>query len=228
MEHLSIKAWAEEDRPREKLMLKGQRNLSDAELLAILIRSGTKKHSAVELSKHILSKVNNDLHELARLTVHDLQDYPGIGEAKALSIVAALELGRRRKDQPYSNKKQIRTSKDAFDILHPLIGDNLHEEFFVLFLNRGTFVIDYKSISAGGMAGTVVDAKRVFQEALNYKASSIVLSHNHPSGNLSPSDADIRLTKNLVEAGKVLEISVLDHIIITQQSFYSFADEGLL
>jgi DNA repair protein RadC len=229
MERFTIKSWAEEDRPREKLMLKGKHSLTDAELIAILIRSGSREESAVDLSKRILHKVNNNINELSKLTVHDLMgdEFKGMGETKAITIVAALELGRRRKAEEVK-KKQIVSSQDAVEIFQPLLGDNNHEEFWALFLNRANYVISKQSISSGGMAGTVVDPKIIFRYALEHKASSVVLCHNHPSGNTKPSEADIRLTKNLVTAGKAIEISVLDHIIITQQSFFSFADEGLL
>ena len=228
MEKLTIKSWAEEDRPREKLMLKGRHVLSDAELIAILISSGNAEETAVELSKRILGKVENNLNELSRLTVKDLTEFKGIGEAKAISIVAAMELGRRRKEADSVKREKITTSKDAADIFQPLLGDHLHEEFWILFLNRGNLVIGKQSVSSGGMSGTVVDPKMIFKAALDNKASSVILCHNHPSGNTKPSDADIKLTKNIVEAGKVMEIPVLDHIIVTQNGFFSFADEGLL
>jgi DNA repair protein RadC len=228
MENFTIKAWAEEDRPREKLMLKGRQTLSDAELMAILISSGNAEESAVDLSKRILSDIQNNLNELSKMSVNDLMTYKGIGEAKAITIVAALELGRRRKESGTIKRDKIITSKDAVDIFQPLLGDNYHEEFWILFLNRANLVIGKERISSGGMAGTVVDPKMIFKAALDNKASSIILCHNHPSGNTKPSDADIRLTKNLVEAGKVIEISVLDHVIITQEAFFSFADEGMM
>jgi DNA repair protein RadC len=228
MEKMTIKAWAEEDRPREKLMLKGRHVLSDAELIAILISSGNAEESAVELSKRILGKVDNNLHELSKLTVSDLTTFKGIGEAKAISIVAAMELGRRRKDADVVKREKITTSKDAADIFQPLLGDHHHEEFWMLSLNRANHIVAKQPVSSGGMSGTVVDPKMIFKAALDNKASSVILCHNHPSGNTKPSDADIKLTKNIVEAGRVLEIPVLDHIIVTQNGFFSFADEGLL
>lgn len=228
MNRITIKTWAEEDRPREKLMLKGKHVLSDAELLAILISSGTAEESAVELSKRILSGAENSLNELSRQSIHDLMKYKGIGEAKAISIAAALELGRRRKESDQLRQKQIVTSKDAFEIFQPLLGDYHHEEFWVLFLNRANKVTGKQSISSGGMAGTVVDPKIIFKAALDAKASGIILCHNHPSGNTKPSQQDIELTKKMVSAGKLLEISVLDHLIVTQHAFYSFADEGMM
>jgi len=228
MEHLTIKSWAEEDRPREKLLEKGKHVLTDAELIAILISSGNDKETAVELSKRVLGEVQNNLAELGKVSVKDLMKFRGIGEAKAISIVAALELGRRRKDSAITKRDKITTSKDAFEVFQPLMGDLHHEEFWVLFLNRANMIIGKQQISFGGMAGTVADPKIIFKAALDNKASSIILCHNHPSGNLKPSEADMRLTKNLAEAGKVLEISVLDHLIVTQNSFYSFADEGMM
>ncbi len=228
MEKLTIKAWAEEDRPREKLMLKGRHVLSDAELIAILISSGNAEETAVELSKRILGKVENNLNELGRLSAKDLMEFKGIGEAKAITIIAAMELGRRRKESDGVKREKITSSKDAADIFQPLLGDHLHEEFWILFLNRANLVMGKQPVSSGGMSGTVVDPKMIFKYALDNKASSIILCHNHPSGNTKPSDADISLTKNIVQAGKVLEIPVLDHIIVTQQGFFSFADEGLL
>jgi DNA repair protein RadC len=228
MEHLSIKTWADEDRPREKLLLKGKHSLSDAELIAILIGSGNNRETAVELSRRILNETGNNLHELSRVGVKELMKFRGIGEAKALSIVAALELGRRRKESVTVKLDKISTSKDAVEIFQPMLGDYLHEEFWILFLNRANRIIGKDAVSKGGMSGTVVDPKLVFKSALDSKASSIILCHNHPSGNIQPSEADIRLTKNLVEAGRVLEINVLDHIIVTQNGFFSFADEGLM
>jgi len=228
MEHITIKSWAEEDRPREKLLLKGKHVLSDAELIAILISSGNAEESAVDLSKRILSGLENNLNELGKQSVHDLTKFKGIGEAKAISIVAAMELGRRRKPGDKIKRVQIVTSKDAVDIFQPLLGDNAHEEFWVLFLNRANIVTGKNAVSSGGMSGTVVDPKMVFKAALEAKAVGIILCHNHPSGNVKPSQQDIDLTKKLVAAGKLMEIAVLDHIIVAQSSFYSFADEGLM
>jgi DNA repair protein RadC len=227
-ERLTIKSWAEEDRPREKLLLKGKHVLSDAELIAILISSGNAEETAVELSKRILGDLKNNLNELGRMSVSDLTKYKGIGEAKAISIIAAIELGRRRKDSDNIKRDQIITSKDAADILQPMLADNLHEEFWILFLNRANFVTGKQQVSTGGMSGTVVDPKIIFRMALEQKAVSIILCHNHPSGNNKPSQEDIKLTKKLSEAGKSLEISVLDHLIVSQNGFFSFADEGLM
>ena len=225
---LTIKAWAEEDRPREKLLTKGRHALSDAELIAILIGSGNRKETAVELSKRILVQVDNDLNHLGKLSFGELKKFRGIGEAKALSIVAALELGRRRKDSDQPKREKIASSTDAYDMMKPVFMDLQHEEFWVLMLNRSNAVIKKEFVSRGGVAGTVVDPKIVFKSALENLASSIVLCHNHPSGNLKPSEADNKLTKKLKEAGTLLEIPVLDHIIITDTGYYSFADEGAL
>lgn len=228
MEHITIKSWAEEDRPREKLMLKGRHVLSDAELIAILISSGNAEETAVELSKRILAGAENNLNELSRQSVHDLIKYKGIGEAKAISIVAALELGRRRKTEENLKRGQITSSKDAVDIFQPLLGDIAHEEFWILFLNRANHVIGKNHVSSGGMTGTVVDPKMIFKAALDAKAVSIILCHNHPSGNVKPSQQDTDLTKKIVAAGKLMEISVLDHVIVAQGAFFSFADEGMM
>jgi DNA repair protein RadC len=225
---ISIKNWADDDKPREKLLLKGRSALSDAELIAILIGTGNLDMSAVELSQHILSSVGNNLNELGRVQVSDLQRFKGIGEAKAISIVAAMELGRRRKEQQQQQKKKITTSKDAYEEFVPNFQDLLHEEFGMLILSRSNEVIKKHIISRGGVSGTVVDPKMVFNKALETLGSAIILCHNHPSGNLKPSDADIKLTKKMVEAGRILDIPVLDHIIFTDNGYYSFADEGVM
>lgn len=225
---IPIKAWAEEDRPREKFMLKGRHTLSDAELLAILIGTGNVEETAVELSRRILQENENNLYKLSRTNVQELSRFKGIGSTKAITILAALELGKRRKESLDTERKKITSSQDVMDIFQPLLGDLLHEEFWILFLNRANRVINKQQISVGGMSGTVADPRMIFKAALDQKAVSIILCHNHPSGNNQPSQSDIQLTRNLFEAGKVLEIMVLDHLIITQGSFYSFADEGLL
>lgn len=222
-----IKSWAEEDRPREKLLDKGRHVLTEAELIAILIGSGSKDETAVELSKRILSSVGNNLNELGKLTVQDLNKFKGIGDAKAISIIAALELGRRRKPETVKREKII-TSKDAFEIMKPSMMDLPHEEFWLLLLNRANLVTKKELISRGGVSGTVVDTKIIFKTAIVNYASSIIICHNHPSGNLKPSEADIKITKNIKEAGKIMEIPLLDHLIITDNGFYSFTDEGLL
>lgn len=225
---LSIKKWAIEDRPREKLLIKGLGSLSDAELVAILIGSGNREESAVELAKRILGGANNNLNELGKYTVSDLMAHKGIGEAKAISIVAALELGRRRKSAEVLVRKKIGSSHDVFDIFQPLIGDLPHEEFWVLLLNRSHRIIDRFRTSQGGISGTVIDVRMVLKTALEKLSSAIILCHNHPSANLSPSDADIQITQKLKEAAKFMDIQVLDHLIITDTNYFSFADEGMI
>jgi DNA repair protein RadC len=225
---LKILSWAEEDRPREKLLIKGKSALSDAELIGILIGSGTISMSAVDLAKVILNDVNNNLNELAKLSVKDLQKFKGIGEAKAISIMSALELGRRRKESDLPKKLRITSSKDVYDMMAANLLDLPHEEFWVLLLNRANAVIKKVQISTGGVAGTVADPKLIFKTALENLASSIILVHNHPSGNMMPSQADKELTKKMKEAGKLLDIPVLDHVIFADRVFYSFADEGIL
>jgi DNA repair protein RadC len=225
---LGIKAWAEADRPREKLLLHGRRQLTDAELIAILIGSGSKTETAVDLSKRILGFYQNDLAKIAKLSVKELSKFKGIGEAKAISIVAALELGRRRKEVENENPQKIFSSKDAYLILKSEFEDLPHEEFWVLLLNRASLVIGKHFISKGGQAGTVVDPKIIFKIALEHNAAYIILAHNHPSGNLKPSTEDISITKKLKESGLLLEIPIFDHLIITDHTYLSFADEGLM
>jgi len=226
--NLNIKSWSPEDRPREKLILKGKSALSDAELIAILLGSGTRALSAVDLAKKVLYPTGNNLHELARLTVKDLTKIPGIGQAKALTIVAALELGRRRKELDGREKTKVTGSKDAYDLIKADLLDISHEEFWILLLNRANRVIKKAQVSQGGVAGTVADPKIIFKLALDELASGIILAHNHPSGNLTASQADLDLTKKLKEAGKLLDIQVLDHLIVAGQKYFSFADEGLM
>jgi len=226
--NLNIKSWSPEDRPREKLILKGKSALSDAELIAILLGSGTRALSAVDLAKKVLYPTGNNLHELARLTVKDLTKIPGIGQAKALTIVAALELGRRRKELDSREKTKVTGSKDAYDLIKADLLDISHEEFWILLLNRANRVIKKAQVSQGGVAGTVADPKIIFKLALDELASGIILAHNHPSGNLTASQADLDLTKKLKDAGKLLDIQVLDHLIVAGQKYFSFADEGLM
>ncbi len=226
--HLNILKWAEEDRPREKLLLKGKSALSDAELIGILLGSGTRSLTAVDLAKHILSSVDNNLNELARLNVSELKKFKGIGEAKAIAIVSALELGRRRKSSDNPQKIKITSSNDAYQAIKPDLLDLQTEEFWILHLNRANQVIKKEKISLGGVAGTVVDPKVIFKSAIQNLTSSIVLVHNHPSGNTRPSKNDIDITGKLVSSGKMLELPVLDHIIFTDESYFSFADEGLI
>ncbi|MFW5752309.1 MAG: RadC family protein [bacterium] len=226
--NLSIKKWAVDDRPREKLIHKGLHSLSDAELLAILIGSGNRNESAVEVSQNILRMGNNNLNELARFSINELQRIRGIGEAKAISIVAALELGRRRKHTEVIQKNKITLSRDVFDFFHPLIGDLHHEEFWIIMLSRSNRIIQKMKISQGGIAGTVTDVKLIMKSALDKLATSIILCHNHPSGNIQPSEADRQITNKLKKSGDLLDIAVLDHVIIGENSYFSFADEGIL
>jgi DNA repair protein RadC len=226
-ERVSIKSWAEDDRPREKLLNKGSAALSDAELIAILIGSGNRQMSAVELSQLILREAGNNLAELSKKSLHDLMHYNGIGEAKAISIVAALELGRRRKAEAKTTRPKITNSRNAYDELTHLVDLN-HEEFWVLLLNRANEVIDRLQVSSGGVSGTVADARLIFKPAIQRLASGIVLAHNHPSGNLKPSQNDVNLTRKLKTGGELLDISIVDHLIVTDAGYYSFADEGML
>jgi len=225
---LNIKEWAVEDRPREKLLTNGQRSLTDAELIAILIGSGNLDETAVELARRILTSAGNNLNELGRKGIDDLKQFNGIGEAKAVSIVAALELGRRRKDAEVFIKKKITGSKDAADFFQPMLGDLPHEEFWVLLLDRGNKILDSFMVSQGGVSGTVIDVRIILKKALDKLASALILSHNHPSGTLQASDADMKITRKIKNSAELMDISVLDHIIIGQNSYLSLADEGLL
>ena len=225
---LSIKSWAEEDRPREKLMHKGKNQLSDAELIAIILGSGSRNESALTLAQKILKSVENNLNDLGKCTLSELQRFKGVGEAKAISIAAAMELGRRRQLSDIKKKPKITSSKNAFDIVAPLLIDLPYEEFWLILLNRSNLVIAKEKISTGGVSGTVVDAKLIFSKALDHLASSVILMHNHPSGNLKPSQADIDITKKLKRAGETLDIAVLDHLIVAEGGYFSFADEGLV
>jgi DNA repair protein RadC len=224
--HIAIKAWAEDDRPREKFMLKGRHSLSDAELLAILIGSGTLKESALDLAKNILRLAHENLAELSRLTIPDLLKVRGIGTVKATILLAALELGRRRNESEVLVKERVKTSSDAFEILRTAIGDKPYEEFWIILLNRANKVIRKCSISEGGVTGTVVDPKKIFKIAIDHHACSIILGHNHPSGTIVPSEADIHITKKIRDAGVMLDVAVIDHIILGEDRFYSFADNG--
>ncbi len=224
----TIKCWAEDDRPREKLLLKGSSALSDAELIAILIGSGNREESAVQLSQRILQHAQNNLIELSKLSITDLQKFKGIGEAKALSIAAALELGKRRRRSEMHDKKQITRSSHAFEIFQEHLADQNYEQFAAILLNRANRVIRTIAISDGGITGTVVDPKKVFKLALEFNATSMILGHNHPSGQIMPSEADIALTRKMKHAGELLEMPVLDHLIVGDERYYSFADEGKL
>jgi DNA repair protein RadC len=224
----SIKTWAEDDRPREKLLLKGKNALSDAELIAILIGSGNKHQTAVELSQEILKSVDHKLNELSKLSIIDLMKFKGIGEAKAISIVAALELGLRKREEAVEEKKKIGSSKDVYEHFYKSMADLPYEEFWILLLNRANRIINKIFISRGGVSGTVTDIRLIFKPAIENLATSIILCHNHPSGNLNPSDADIKITKQCIETGKIMDLPVLDHIIVAENGFFSFADEGII
>lgn len=225
---LSIKDWAVEDRPREKLLTKGTRSLSDAELMAILIGSGNAEESAVELARRILSEFGNNLNELGKKQINDLLPFKGIGEAKAVNILAALELGRRRKEQMPAEKNRISSSEDAVLFFRPLLEDLPVEEFWILLLNRSNTVLDKFMVSQGGLTGTVIDVRIILKTAIEKLASALILCHNHPSGNRQPSQADRQITKKIKDAAQLMEISVLDHVIIAHHEYFSFADEGIL
>ena len=224
----SIKNWNEDDRPREKLLLKGRTALSDAEMIAILIGSGSRNESAVSLSQRILASVSNNLSELGRLSIPELMEFKGIGEAKAICIAAAMELGRRRRTGEALERKKITSSNSVFEYVQPIIGELPHEEFWILYLNNSNKIIKSAQLSKGGITGTVVDVRLAFKDALQLGAVGIILAHNHPSGTLKPSQADIQLTKKLKTAGDSLDIKVLDHLIITEKAYFSFADENML
>ena len=224
----SIKNWAEGDRPREKLLQKGKMSLSDAELIAILIGSGSREESAVQLSKRILAASENKLNELGKFSVQQLTKFKGIGEAKAITIVAAMELGRRRRGEEAERRKQITSADAVFEVMQPIIGDLGHEEFWILYLNNSNKILQKLQLSKGGMTGTLVDVRLAFKNALEVGATSVILAHNHPSGTLKPSEADKQLTRKLKLAGESLDIKVLDHLIVTQKSYFSFANEGIL
>jgi len=224
--HFPITNWSEDDRPREKLMLKGKSVLSDAELIAILIGSGSRNESAVDLSKRILASVDT-LNSLGKMSLAQLTNFKGIGEAKAISIIAALELGRRRRAEDSVELTKITSSKIVFEIMQPVIGELAHEEFWVIFLNNSNKVISKSQLSKGGISGTIVDVRLVFKLALETGATALILCHNHPSGALHPSEADKQITKKMKLAGDSLDVKVLDHLIITETKYFSFADEGI-
>ena len=228
MNYLSIKQWAIDDRPREKLLANGVKSLSDTELLAILIGSGTKERSAVELSRAILSDSENNLAHLGKKSIAELTKTKGIGKAKAITIVAALELGMRRKLTEIAKKPKVSSSKDAFDYIHSIIADIRHEEFWILFLNRSNKIIDKYKLSQGGISGTVIDVRLILKKALELLASSLILCHNHPSGNLQPSENDKKITEKIRAAALQMDIKLLDHLIISDNVYLSFSDEGLL
>lgn len=224
----SIKNWSDDDKPREKLVHKGRSVLSNAELIAILIGSGTKNETAVALAKRILASTNNNLNELGKVSTKQLMKFKGIGEAKAVSIAAALELGRRRQNEQGVKKAQISGSQAVFDLLQPLVADLPHEEFWIVYLNNSNKVIHKAQLSKGGITGTLVDVRLVMKQALELGAVSLILAHNHPSGALKPSEADKKITNKLQKASEAMDIRVLDHVIITQNKYYSFADNNLI
>lgn len=224
----SIKNWSDNDKPREKLVQKGKSVLSDAELIAILIGSGSRNESAVELSKRILGSVNNNLNDLGKLSINQLMQFKGIGEAKAVTIAAALEMGRRRRGEEAKKIEKIGSSKDVFNLLQPVLGELPHEEFWIVYLNNSNKVIHKAQLSKGGITGTLVDVRLVLKQALEIGAIGLILAHNHPSGGLKPSAADKQITEKLKNAAAALDMKVLDHIIITQREYFSFADDNLL
>jgi DNA repair protein RadC len=224
----SIKNWSQDDQPREKLLYKGKGALSDAELVAILIGSGNKDESAVALCKRILSSVDNNLSELGKLSIKQLTAFKGIGEAKAIAIAAALELGRRRRGEEALDKKKITSSQSVFELMQPIIGELQHEEFWIIYLNNSNKVIQKNQLSKGGITGTLVDVRLVLKNALEFGAISLILAHNHPSGTLKPSEADKQITVKLKTAAESLDIKVLDHLIITEKAYFSFADKNIL
>lgn len=226
--HLNLKSWAEDDRPREKLITKGRTSLSDAELLAILLGSGNRDETAVQLAQRILNVHKNSINQLAKLQLKDLQKFKGVGEAKAVSVLAALEIGRRRNDEAETEKIKILSSQHAYAVLKSKLKDLPHEEFWVIFLNRSNSVIKTECISKGGVSGTVVDVRLILKPAIELLSSSVILAHNHPSGNLKPSQEDLSLTRKVKEASKLIDIIIQDHLIIGDESYYSFADEGII
>jgi DNA repair protein RadC len=224
----SIKNWSQDDQPREKLLYKGKAVLSDAELVAILIGSGNRQESAVALCKRILANVDNNLSELGKMSIKQLMEFKGIGEAKAITIISALELGRRRRSEDALEKKKITSSVSVFELMQPIIGELPHEEFWIIYVNNSNKVIQKNQLSKGGITGTLVDVRLALKNALEVGATGIILAHNHPSGTLKPSTADKQLTQKLKTAGESLDIKVLDHLIITEKAYFSFADENLL
>ncbi|TYB79334.1 RadC family protein [Bizionia myxarmorum] len=224
----SIKNWSQDDQPREKLRDKGKAVLSDAELVAIIIGSGSRNESALDLSKRILASVDNNLNQLGKLSLTQLMAFKGIGEAKAISIAAAMELGRRRRGEEALERKQISSSSSVFELMQPIIGELPHEEFWIIYLNNSNKVIQKQQLSKGGITGTLVDVRLVLKTALEFGAVGLILAHNHPSGTLKPSEADKQITQKLKKAGESLDIKVLDHIIVTEKAYFSFADDNLL
>tara|TARA_R110002012_G_scaffold160895_1_gene322865 strand:- start:22037 stop:22735 length:699 start_codon:yes stop_codon:yes gene_type:complete len=225
---LSIKNWSQDDQPREKLRDKGKAALSDAELVAIIIGSGNRDESALDLCKRILASADNNLNQLGKLSLKQLMDFKGIGEAKAISIAAAMELGRRRRGEDALERKKITSSLSVFELMQPIIGELPHEEFWIIYLNNANKVLQKQQLSKGGITGTLVDVRLVLKNALEFGAVGIILAHNHPSGTLKPSEADKQITQKLKKAGESLDIKVLDHLIVTEKAYFSFADDNLL
>ncbi len=223
-----IRSWSEDDKPREKLLLKGKAALSDAELIAILIGSGSRNESAVDLSKRILNSVDNNLNALGKMTVTALLAFKGIGEAKAISIIAAMELGRRRRAEEAAELQKITSSQAIFEIMQPIVGELPHEEFWIIYLNNANKILSKSQLSKGGITGTIVDVRLVFKVALEQGAVGIILCHNHPSGTLQPSESDKQITRKLKLAGENLDIKIIDHVIVTDSSYFSFVDAGIL
>ena len=228
IKHITLKSLAEDDRPREKLLTIGRQNLSDTELLAILLGSGSRTETALQLSQRILNHYNNDINVLAKTSVNELKKFKGVGEVKAITIAAAFEMGRRRTDVENNDKPKIKTSADAFQVFNKKLNDLPHEEFWMILLNRANSVIKMECISKGGVSGTVVDVRLILKPAIEHLASNIIICHNHPSGQLKPSEQDIQLTKKIKESTKLMDISLIDHLIIGDQNYFSFADEGIL
>jgi DNA repair protein RadC len=224
----SIKNWSQDDQPREKLLYKGKSALSDAELVAILIGSGNRDESAVALCKRILASADNNLSALGKLSIKQLMEFKGIGEAKAITIISALELGRRRRGEEALEKNKITSSTSVFELMQPVIGELQHEEFWIIYMNNSNKVIQKNQLSKGGITGTLVDVRLVLKNALEVGATGLILAHNHPSGTLKPSEADKQITQKLKVASQSLDIKVLDHLIITEKAYFSFADENLL
>lgn len=228
-EKLTIKELSAEDRPREKMINKGIASLSEAELLAIILGSGSRKESAVELAQRILAAYNNSISQLGKAGIDELKNtFHGVGDAKAVTIVAAMELGRRRQLEKPLDRPTIKSSNDAYQLLRPTIGDLPHEEFWIIMLSKANKIITRYNVSKGGLSATIIDVRLILKRALECHASSMIISHNHPSGSLEPSDADIKITKKIKEAGAIMDIPVLDHIIVTDNGYFSFADDGLL
>lgn len=227
-QHITIKSLAEDDRPREKLIQKGRQALSDAELIAILLSSGNKNETAIQLAQRILNSNQNSINQLAKLQLNDLKKYKGVGEAKAVTILAALELGRRRTDTISEEKPKIQSSKQAYDLLKQSLSDLPHEEFWVIFLNRSNSVIKTECVSKGSISGTLVDIRLILKPAIEYLSSAIIIAHNHPSGNLKPSNEDLKITRKIKEAATLMDIVLQDHLIIGDANYFSFADEGLM